>query len=47
MSDAPDVPAVEVCDLVKRFRHATALAGVTFVVRRGEVLGLLGPNGAG
>jgi ABC-2 type transport system ATP-binding protein len=40
-------PAAEVCDLVKRFAHATALAGASFEVRPGEVLGLLGPNGAG
>jgi ABC-2 type transport system ATP-binding protein len=36
-----------VVDLVKRFPRATALDGVTFTVRTGEVLGLLGPNGAG
>jgi len=34
-------------DLVKQFPRATALRGVSFVVRPGEVLGLLGPNGAG
>src|ERR671910_124908 len=42
-------PVVEVRDLVKRYRKAKANAvdGVSFAVRRSEVLGLLGPNGAG
>ena len=39
--------AVHVRDLRKPFPRATALDGVSFVVRPGEVVGLLGANGAG
>jgi ABC-2 type transport system ATP-binding protein len=38
---------IEVRDLAKSYGRIRALAGVTFDVRRGEVLGFLGPNGAG
>lgn len=40
-------PAIEAIDLVKRFGEQTAVAGVSFSVPEGTVLGLLGPNGAG
>jgi len=44
--DAPVV--VEVTDLTKRFStHVIAVDGLSFTVRRGQVVGLLGPNGAG
>ncbi len=39
--------AVEVRDLVKRFRGVTALDGVSLEVGEGEVFSLLGPNGSG
>jgi ABC transporter DrrB family efflux protein len=38
---------IEVDGLTKRFGDTEALAGVSFTVGGGEVVGLLGPNGAG
>jgi ABC-2 type transport system ATP-binding protein len=43
----PGEMIVEVRDLVRRFGTFTAVGGVSFDVRRGEIFGLLGPNGAG
>jgi ABC-2 type transport system ATP-binding protein len=46
--DAPDAaPLIEIDGLTKCFGSFTAVDGVSFAVRRGEVLGFLGPNGAG
>jgi ABC-2 type transport system ATP-binding protein len=42
-----DTPMIEVSDLTKRYAGHPAVAGVSFAVRRGEIVGLLGPNGAG
>ena len=38
---------IEVHDLTKRYGDRVAVAGVSFSVERGQVLGFLGPNGAG
>lgn len=38
---------IEVKNLVKRYGRQTALDGVSFSVKDGEILGFLGPNGAG
>ncbi len=38
---------VEVQGLTKRFGEFTAVDGISFEIRQGEILGLLGPNGAG
>jgi ABC-2 type transport system ATP-binding protein len=41
------VNAIEVREITKRFGDFTAVGGISFEVRRGEIFGLLGPNGAG
>ncbi len=40
-------PMIKIDGLVKKFDSNTAVAGVSFSVDKGEVLGFLGPNGAG
>jgi ABC-2 type transport system ATP-binding protein len=40
-------PPLVVLNATKRFGDVQALAGASFDLRRGELLGLLGPNGAG
>jgi ABC-2 type transport system ATP-binding protein len=39
--------AIEVKDIVKKFGEFTAVSGISFAVKDGEIFGLLGPNGAG
>jgi len=43
----PPEPALEVRDLRKSFGRIEAVAGVSFRVAAGEIVGFLGPNGAG
>src|SRR3989338_3883480 len=38
---------VEIRNLVKRFGAVTAVDGISFDIREGQITGLLGPNGAG
>ncbi len=42
-----ELPVVEVEGLVKCYGNVSAVDGIAFDVRRGEIFGLLGPNGAG
>lgn len=44
---APAAPMIEVSDLTRRYGGLQALSGVSFQIRRGEIVGFLGPNGAG
>jgi len=39
--------AIQVCNLRKSFGPITAVNGISFKVRKGEIFGFLGPNGAG
>ncbi|MBI4080062.1 ABC transporter ATP-binding protein [Candidatus Kaiserbacteria bacterium] len=41
------MPVLEVKNLSKSYENIRAVDGVSFSVKRGEIVGLLGPNGAG
>ena len=41
------MPLLDITALTKRFGGFTALSGVSFEVKEGEILGLIGPNGSG
>jgi len=47
MSMAAAEPILEVKNLTRHFLGLKAVNGVSFALRRGEILGLIGPNGAG
>lgn len=40
-------PILEVHDLVKKYGEFTAVKGISFDIKEGEIFSLLGPNGAG
>ncbi len=41
------IPVLQATNLQKRFGDFTAVDGISFSLKPGEILGLLGPNGAG
>jgi len=47
VSTVPQLPAVQIGRLVKRYGPTTAVDGLTLSAACGEVPGILGPNGAG
>src|SRR6476469_3429972 len=47
VSTVPQMPAVEIGGLVKRYGQTTAVDGLTLSAALGTVTGILGPNGAG
>jgi ABC-2 type transport system ATP-binding protein len=46
-SERTPVEILRAANLAKRYGEEKAIAGLTFSVRAGEVLGIVGPNGAG
>ena len=46
-ADAPGEVLISVADLSKHYGPIRAVDGISFTVRRGDVLAFLGPNGAG
>ena len=46
-ADDPGLEVLSVSNLTKSYGESLAVDGISFVVRRNEIVGLLGPNGAG
>jgi ABC-2 type transport system ATP-binding protein len=46
-TSVPGESAVDVRNLIKRYGRFTAVDGISFDIRHGEIFGILGPNGAG
>ena len=46
-SERVSAEILQVANLAKRYGEESAIAGVTFSVRAGEVLGIVGLDGAG
>jgi len=47
LTEKTEKPVIEINSLVKHFGPIHAVRGISFTLRKGEVLGFLGPNGAG
>ena len=47
MAETSNKPLIDIKSLDKQFGPIHAVRGISFSVRKGEVLGFLGPNGAG
>src|SRR5690606_35277182 len=47
ISSLPEADQLVVRDVTKKFFDLTAVDGVSFSLKKGEVLGLIGPNGSG
>jgi ABC-2 type transport system ATP-binding protein len=47
MNDKDEKEMIEVLNLTKKFKDITAVDGISFSVKKGEIFAFLGPNGAG
>src|SRR4029077_15455571 len=47
MSPSPDLPVIEVSDLVRKFGDRTVINHISFNIQRGETLVIMGGSGCG